>query len=156
MAQTTDALSGADFQIEISDDGATWDDISGSTNAVNPGNTTIMSGETYTGDGAGPIITVGKREPIELDVRIVYTETAGEAFELVRAAADGNRRLYLRYSPGGGNVGDARYTVADSAGAAAAGVLTEVTYPEVDAGSGDPVLAGFKLKAAYLARSVIA
>lgn len=157
MAQTTGAISGKDLKIEVSSDGSTWTNISGSANSVNPGEQTRMTGETYTGDGAGAIITSGKREPMEVEVRIVYTETSGEAFATVKArheSADGS--MYLRYSPKGGQTGEYQYTSATGDGVAAAGIVSGFTYPETDAGSGDPILAGFKLKVPALLQAAVA
>ena len=149
MAQTTGAVAGVGAKVEFSVNGSSWTDISGSANAVDPGDQSGMSGETYTFTGNDAIITAGKNEPIEIDVKIVYTETAGEAFEIVRAQWQTTGRAgYLRWSPRGGSTGQALYT-------SGAGVLTSFKWPPSDAEDGKPIMAGFKLKVSTITKSTL-
>lgn len=141
--QTSDSFALACGQLEVSSDCAIWQDISGSSSTVSGTDQTRMSGEAYTFEGTGAIIQGGKKEPMELVFEIVYSETALEAFEYVRAlfeAATCGSDMCARWSPGGGNVGDAQYTTDK-------GRLVSFTYPPMDATAGGPVMAGFTLKA---------
>jgi|FLYN01.1.fsa_nt_gi hypothetical protein len=149
MPQTTDAISARNVKIEFSTNGTSWTDISGSANAIDSTEQPRMSGESYTASGDTAIVTGGKREPIELEIKIVYTETAGEAFEVVRAAHDSDGVGYLRWSPKGGTTGQKQYTTGK-------GVITGFTYPPIDTSSGDPILGGFKLKVPSITPSTIA
>lgn len=148
MAQTTTALSGVNFKIEISTDGGTtWTDVSGSTNKIGAGEQERQTGDLYTGDGAGAIITGGKLSPVELDIDVAYTETAGEARAAFKAAHDAGGLCQLRLAPAGGTSGDLQYTSATGDGTAANGIITKFPlFPELDAGSADPrtVSVGFK------------
>lgn len=154
MPQTTGSVAMACGLLEIATDNdcAGWLDISGSSNQLSGTEQTRISGETYSFDGDGPIIQGGKREPMELVVQSVYTETALEAFEAARAAfemAGCGPRMCLRWSPAGGAIGDALYTTPR-------GILTSFTYPPIDATAGGPILAGFTLKVGEITRSIVA
>ncbi len=150
MAQTTTAPSCTDAKVEFSTNGSSWTDISGSANSVDPGSQTRQTGETYTHQGDTAIITSGKREPLDITVRVVYTETAGEGWALARAAFEAAGGAgYLRYSPRGGLSGHDQYTTP-------AGILSELNYPTTDATDADPKLLEFTLRVAYLTRSVVA
>jgi len=140
--------------LEIATDNncAGWLDISGSSNQLSGVEQTRISGETYSFDGDTAIIQGGKREPMELVVQSVYTETALETFEAARAAfetAGCGARMCLRWSPAGGAIGDALYTTPR-------GILVSFTYPPIDATAGGPILAGFTLKVSEVTHSVVA
>lgn len=149
MAQTTGAISSKEFKIETSTDGAAWEDQSGIAMKINPGQSQRMSGEAYTPTGDTPIITTGKRQPIEDTVEYVYTEGASELFEDVRAAHEADSDFYLRYSPKGGQAGEFQFSTAK-------GKVTVFSNPPMDAGSGAPVVCSFTLKHAGWTKSVVA
>jgi len=112
---------------------------------------TRMSGETYTLDGDTAIITGGKREPMELAYSIVYTEEMSEAWDEAQGIFEtiGGDDVYVRWSPGGGDVGDWQFT-SDK------GVLAGLTYPGTNAGEGGPIMTGFKVKTAKVTQAVVA
>ncbi|GAF75272.1 unnamed protein product [marine sediment metagenome] len=152
MAQTSDAVALACGLLEVASNCVNYQDIGGSSSTVSGTDQTRMSGESYTFDGDGAIIQGGKREPMELVFEIVYSETALEAFEYVRAlfeAVGCGYHMCARWSPGGGNGGDALYTTGE-------GWLVSFTYPPMDAKTGGPVMAGFTLKVGSITQSVIA
>jgi len=141
MAQTTNAVAMSCARVRISTDSLAWTNISGETNAVNPGDATRMSGETYTFDGIFGIVKGGKIEPVEVEFTIVYTEphsgaymTALAIFESVGCGAT----MYARWSPAGGNVGDEEYEVGNS--------LIKYFYPAVSAGEAGPIVGSFTIK----------
>lgn len=149
MAQTTGALSGVAGKLEVSTDGTTWTDISGSTNTVKAGSQPRDTGETYTFQSDTGIVTGGKRKPIELDVKIVYTRITGEAFEVMRTIHEtAGGYAYLRYSIGGGASGDFLFT-------SAKGVVSSFDYPDSATDDAKPVMAGFKFKTPSLTKSVL-
>jgi len=133
MAQTVVGMSGVNALLQVSADGSTWTDISGSANQVSATEQTRMSGEAYTFEGDYAVVTAGKREPVELAVRVLYTEEAAESFETVRAyfEATGGTPLYFRYSPKGLATG--RLYACEAA------VVTRFTYPPIDAADANPV-----------------
>lgn len=157
MAQTTDAVSMADGDLEYSTNASAWTSLSGSTTTVEDTTQSRMSGEAYTLDGDTALITYGKREPMELTITAVYTEQSGEAFEVVRALFQAGTAVYWRWSPKGiGASGRFVFTTVDGNGAAFPYKITEFTYPGFDAGSGDPIMAGWKLRVAAVGKTTTA
>lgn len=147
MAQTTSVYSMTDGVIEFSTNGSSWTDISGSMNGVEAPEQTRMSGEDYTVSGDKAIVTSGKLEPAEVAAKIVYSETAGEAFEVIRAAWETpGQKVYLRWGRGGS--GSYRYTTD-------AGVLTSFTYPPLSAPDAKPKVLGIKVKTPGITKSVV-
>ena len=141
MPQTTGALSNACAAVEISLDGVTWTDISGSTQSVSDTEQTKMSGEAYTFDGRGPIVKGGKFEPLEVSFAIVYTEVLTEAYEIARAVFEQtgcDTEVYVRWSPGGGLPGTIWLQIY--------GPIVSFTYPALDASTAAPIMAGFVVK----------
>ena len=61
MSQTSTAYSARNSVLEISTDGSSWTNISGSSSSVTPGDGTRLTGTAHTFDGDGPIITAGMR-----------------------------------------------------------------------------------------------
>jgi len=154
MPQTTACVPLACGYLAVARDAAcaSWQDISGSSQSVAAPEQARKSGEAWTFEGDNPIVQSGKREPIEITVEIIYTETDGEAFEYVRGeheSAGCDNHLCLRYSPGGNNPGDALYTTGR-------GVITNFIYPPMNAAEGGPILAGFTLKVPWIDTSVVA
>lgn len=151
MAQTTAEMSGVNAQIEVSSDGAAWTDVSGSANKVDPGDQSRMTAEDYTFDGDQALITRGKLEPMEISVQAIYTETAGEAFEFLRALHEttGGSDCYVRWSPGGGNSGDYLFT-------SLKGQLATFQYPAAEAGEAAPILVEFTVIVPSVTQSAIA
>lgn len=148
--QTANAISQSDCKIEISANGTAWTDISGETASVDPGEQTRQSGVIFTHAGDTAIVTGGKREPIDITIKFVYTEQNTEAAEVLRAIHEAvGGAIYVRYSPKNGATGAAQFT-SDK------GVLTSYTYPATDAGEGKAVMGGIKVKTPKLTRSLIA
>lgn len=150
MAQTTGGLSAVNAKLEISTNGSSWTDISGFSNKITPGGQSRMTGEAYTLDGDTAIIGSGKREPLELNIAVVYTEGAPDPFEVIRAQFEtaGGGALYVRWSPKGGSSTQFQFT-------SDVGVVSEFNWPEADAANADPKLVEFTLKTAKVTKSVI-
>jgi hypothetical protein len=154
MAQTTTAMAAVDATVEISVDGTTWVDVSGSANSVEPGSQARMTGDAYTFEGDVAIITSGKREPLDVSVSALYTETAGESFETVRANFEAGTRVYFRYSPQGvGATGRAVYTASNNGTTAGAVIISELDWPEATADNADPVAIAFTVRCPALVRT---
>lgn len=154
MPQTTNAVakSCAKVMFSIESDCTPWTDVSGSVNAIPAPAQTKMVGEEYTFDGDGALVEVGKMEPFDITVRIVYTETAGEAYLLERTqfllgACAG--RICLYWSPNGGNVGDAEYVTNYAP-------ITSHQWPGVEAGAAGPIMAEFTLRVSTVTPSISA
>ena len=154
MAVTTTAMSAVDATVEVSVNGTTWTNISGSSNSVEPGEQTRMTGVAYVFEGDVGIVTSGKREPLEITVSALYTETAGETFETIRALFEAGTRLYFRYSPQGlGATGRAVYTASNDGATAGACIISNLSWPTAEAETADPVAVSFQVMAPALIRT---
>jgi hypothetical protein len=139
MAQTTTSYSARNSVIEVSTDNASWTNISGSSNSITPGDGSRLVGSAHTFDGDGPVITVGKLDVQESTISILYTETAGEAYETARAvfASTTNNVLYVRSTPLGATTGNYRHTTGK-------GVISSFAqFADIEASSGDPMMLEF-------------
>lgn len=156
MAQTTGAISQAGFKIEVSTDGTSWTDISGAASTVAVEGGEYGVGEQMTAEGAEAVVVPsGKRSPVTVTVNALYTETALEAFAVVRARYEGeDPTIFLRWSPKGGAVGESRLTCAVGGVAALVPIVT-CNLPELDATSEDPALFEFSVRAPGLLRATI-
>lgn len=148
MAQTQNAITFANCKVEISTDGSTWTDISGFATSVSLSGGDRQTGTAFTFDGDTAIVKGGKREPLEVEVNIVYTEGVSDPFETVRAAYEAGSALYVRWSPKGGASGDFLFT-------SDAGIVTNPIYPTGEAGSGDPAAVSFTLLTPKVTKSTV-
>jgi len=151
MAQTTDSIWGGAASVGISVNGSSWTDIVSHGMKVSPEGGDRRVGEAYVFDDENPIVKVGKLNSRSTRVDFVYTETATDAFEVVRAQfeAAGGGTMYVRWSPAGGGVGDAGYT-------SDAGFVSDLRYPDVDSEADGPIVLFFVVHHAALTRALIA
>ena len=153
MAQTTAAMSGVNFDIEVALAGSgTWTNISGSSNMIAVPEQARQTGDDYTADGDPAIVTPGKLSPIDVTVTILFTNESAEAFETVRPwfEADGGSRIDLRWSPQGvGATGRAVFNALNV-------VINGFTYPGPDASAAAPLRAGFKVRVPQIIRTTTA
>jgi len=139
MAQTTGGTSAVNAVVEWSTDGSAWTAMSGHANKVTTSGGQRKTGEIETFDGDTVILTAGKRGSIDVKVMAVYTETAGEIQQIVRARQQAGSVFYLRWTVKAATTGNLRYTTA-------AGYLTDEVFPDVDASDPKPVMCSFTLK----------
>lgn len=139
MAQTTAAVGATATKVEICSS-ASWVDVSGSTNQVNNPEQSRMSGEAYTFTGDTAIVKAGKREPVEVGFRCVYTEEDAEAWEIMRGF----------FETTGGADTDIRWTVQTNVYTITDGVCTRLQYPAADATDANPVVCEFSVKAGVI------
>jgi hypothetical protein len=147
MAQTTGAMSGAAATISYQSGGTgTYTDISGSSQSVDVVSLTKMTGEAYTFDGSYAVLTVGKNEPVEVVVNVLYTDTTTEAYQTMLTAFEQGTLISLKWVPGGATAGADTYTTS-------AGQITAIDLPAIDASSAGPIMASFTLRCASIAHS---
>lgn len=156
MAQTSAAINTVNGVVQMSVDGNTWTDISGSTNKLAQATQEADSGEAATLDGGYMISTAGKVKPVDIEVTTIYTEESTEAYELLFAQWEkAGRPLWLRWSPKGA-YNTRRYTGANGAGTAVAGIMTALDFPTADASEANPVMCKIKVRFARIIRSQVA
>jgi len=150
MTQITGSLSFANVKLEVSNDGFSADtkDISGALAAVTVSGGDRQLAEEYTADGDTAIITAGKRDPVEVTCRIVYTEGATDAFEHVRTEFEPGDAYYVRWSPKGGAGGDFRFT-------SDAGKIRSMGYPQGEVSGGAPMMFEFTVRTPKLTKAAI-
>jgi hypothetical protein len=140
-------------KVEISDDCTSYTDISGETQSIGGTEQTRMSGEAYTQAGGTAIVKGGKREPMEITVNIVYTETDAEVYEVARdifeSTTECGAPVCVRWSPGGGDAGDEQVTTAE-------GILVSFTYPPLDASAAGPIMGAFTIKTPSVSTTIVA
>jgi hypothetical protein len=140
MPQTTGAVTGAAATVSLYS-GAAYVDISGSSQSVDAVTATVTTGEAYTFDGNYAITTIGKYEPVEVTVNIVYTETSTEAWQLARAIFEGRTATQVKWVPLGAASG------ADTYETKTVGYITSIDYPPIDASSAGPIMVSFTVRA---------
>ena len=140
MAQTTGSVSGAAATVSIFVSSA-YVDISGSSQSIDAVTASVVTGDAYTFDGNFAITTVGKYEPVEVTVNILYTETAAEAFQSVRALFEARTATQLKWLPLGAASGADQYETKS------VGYITSMDYPPIDASSAGPVMVSFTVRA---------
>lgn len=156
--QTTGGISkGTNEKVEVSTDGSTWTDISGDVTAVKTSGGEQMVGEQHVASGSYPIVIgSNKVAAVTVEVSIVYTETAGEAFQVVWARFEGAQKsIYMRWSPKGGAVGDERYVCSNDAGTAIAAPIIACLPPEMESGASDVAVATFSVQCPRFVQEVI-
>ena len=113
MAQNTNMMSSVEAQVFYSNDGVTWDDISGTTNGVTVSGGQRSIGKFYTGGGDNaPVVRVGKRDSLELKIKLGYSEGSDPSELYVRARDDYKNKetVYIMYIPKGEITGNKAYT----------------------------------------------
>lgn len=143
MGQTANGMSFVGALVFVSPDGSTWTDVSGhgASVSVSGGDRKVGSQDTFDSDT--PIVMAGSREPVEVTVRYVYTEEAGDPFEVLRGQHETvGGALHVQYSPKDG--------FWFKTGAA---ILVKPGYPGGEAGSGDVVMSELVVKAASLSKA---
>ncbi len=144
MPQTTNSQPTACARVDISATSACtpWTNVSGSVNSVQNTTQTKIVADEYTFDGGAAITQEGKKVPVDLTVRMVFTNVATEAYRLARTAfmdANCDGKLCLRWIPGG-NVGDDGVQTGYMP-------VTAFDWPPIDANAGGPVMATFVVHA---------
>lgn len=137
-------------KIEISvDGGSNYTNISGQSNSLTVGGGDREIGSFFDAQNDTPTLGAGKRQPLELGLRVKYTETDAEAQGVLASAYENATETIVRYSPKGGNTGDRVYT-------SDAGFVQTNPYPGQEVESGDPMRLEFTIIVPKLTKSVAA
>lgn len=147
MAQTTSARSMRNVKLEYMT-GATWNDISGVANSVEVSGGDRSAGEVYTADGDTPLIGYGKREPIDVEANIVYSDNSTEAWAMLEPLYVAGTNLRLRWAVNGLATGSFRF-VADTCN------ITQFGYPGGQVEDGAPILVNMAVKTAKITWATI-
>lgn len=141
MAQTTAAVNGVASQVFIKVAAGSYVDMSGATQSVDAATATVMNSDTYTFDGDNALILLGKYEPVDVTVNILYTEVlTTEPFMVAQAAFAAKDAVRIKWLPKGAAVG------ANTIETAATGFITSIDFPAIDASSADAVMVSFTVR----------
>lgn len=148
-AQTTGAMSAYDLYVGVSAAGSTFTNVSGSTVSVEVSGGERATGSTPTFYSDTPILTAGKRGPLTVTIRGVYSADADELYALAKTQYEtAGGTFYVRWSPMGGDAGDIGYTTSK-------GIIKNPPYAGGDAASGDPILVEVQVECASVTASTI-
>jgi len=138
MAQTTAAINGVVSTVSIKVASGSYVDISGATQSVDAATATIANSDNYTLDGSAAFILLGKVEPVDVTVNILYTEVlTTEPWMLVSAAFAAKSAVQIKWLPKG--TGATNNTIETNA----TGYITSIDYPAIDATSADAIMTSF-------------
>ena len=141
MPQTTAAINGVASTVSIKIAAGSYVDISGATQSVDAATATIANSDNYTLDGAAAFILLGKVEPVDVTVNILYTETlTTEPWMLVSAAFAAKSAIQVKWLPRG--TGATNNTIETNA----TGYITSIDYPAIDATSADAIMCSFTVR----------
>lgn len=159
MTQTTGAFNIRNCKVEVSVNGSSWTDISGSAAGLEAPEQVRVADYQHTLDGDAAIVLPGKLEPTEVTCKFVHTEVASEAAEVLRTAFenDGTGVIYFRYTPRGATTGNYIYTACKDAGTALACPVSSFVYPGAsEANDAKPILGSFKVLVPCFVKSAVA
>lgn len=139
MTQTVGSKTMRSVAIDWSTNSSDWNTIQNTTAAVNPSGGDRMMGEAYTADGDVAIVGAGKREPIDVEVNLVYSEITTESFLKLEPLYTAGTAIRIRWSPAGAASNDYRYTTAT-------GYISSFSYPGGEVETGDPIVTGFTVR----------
>lgn len=148
MAQTTGAKTMRDVAVDWSTNSSDWNNIDGTASAVTPDGGDRMMGEVYTADGDTAILGAGKREPIDVEINVVYSEVTTESFMVLEPLYTAGTPIRVRWTPAGGSTGDYRYTTAT-------GYISSFTYPGGEVETGDPIVTSMTVRTPSIGKAAI-
>jgi len=157
MAQTTTAVSQSNFEVQFSDDGTSWTDVSGVATSVSVSGHEQQIGSINTATGDGPIVTASQKySAADITVSMVYTKTSEEGFDMAMDQWESTDKvIYVRYAPEGGIgtvVGNDVFTLSNAAGSAFAAPIVSILPPALDAGTGEPAMVSLTVRAPKVTR----
>jgi hypothetical protein len=144
-----DGMSSCTMCVEIMT-GTTWTDVSDSMTVVDPPEQTRMVGAAYVFGEDTAVISAGKREPVDVTVRGVWSEGTAAPFYTVYAefTAPCGDMVAVRFTPGGCSTShDTFYTSTTKS------EVTSLTFPGGDAGSADVIMFQFVVHSPDLTRA---
>lgn len=136
-------------KVEISTNGTTWTNVTSLANSISVDGGERMTEDLFVFGADVAEVLAGPREPLEVTLRVVYTEGTNEAWETIRQQYESGGPLYIRWSPLGGTTGKFQFTTD-------AGVITSFGYPAGESGSANPVLCEVTIRTPKITKSVVA
>lgn len=151
MAQTTGSLSMKDCSVAYTTDGTNYNDFSGYAGSVTITGGERTANEFYTFDGVGPIVTLGKQEPLEITVTTIYTEETTGPYLILLPYWNAGSSVGLRWSPRGlvsTTTGELVYTTGF-----AYSRIRQLGYPSGEANAAEPITMEMVIRASAVTTS---
>ena len=142
---TTNAITFKNCRVEYSTNGTVYTLVNAEGTAVEVGDASRVTSDVYAFDSDTALVLAGKREPVDVTVRLLYTDA--DPFDTLLSEFVNANTLYIRWSPKGGTSGTKQYT--------ASGPITTITFPQGEASSPDPVAVSVTIRAAEIAQTTV-
>jgi hypothetical protein len=136
-------------KLEVTNTWGPWIDISGVANAVEVSGGDRITGEAYTADGDRPIVLFGKLEPIDVEGKIVFSDSSIEAWSVLEPLYVNGTNLRIRWTINGAQTGSYRFTT-DTCN------ITAFGYPGGEVEDGAPILIDLSVKTGKITWAVLA
>lgn len=149
MAQTTGAMSFVNCLLEVKIAGGSFADMGGSSNKLEVSGFDRITGKAFSQVGGTPIITAGKLDEGEIKLSLIYTEVSGEAWKTLWDAYLAGTQAQVQWTPKGTGTGNFQFT-------SALGYLKNVTPPQGESASGDPIMCEATLVTGSYSRAALA
>ena len=148
MVRTSDGISFVACDLEVSQDNATWTDLTNYGSSVGTSGGDRATGEANVFGDEIPIVKAGKKASRDLVFRFVYTEGDLEPFHVIRGwdLTEGGI-IYARYWPKGKH--DLNYGF--TSGKA---IITHYDDPSGEAGPGEVVMIELAMKCEEIAEAL--
>ena len=144
--------------VELSTNGTSWTDFSDYLTVVEGPEMTRMSGEAYVFGEDIAVMTGGKREPVEVQLRGVYVESTATtnpfSFVWAEFTADCGYTVHVRWSPAGCTTAHQVFSTATATTDVAE--MTSLTLPGGSADDGSPILWAAVIRAPTIYRATYA
>ena len=120
-------------RIEISPDGTTWTDVSGYSSMLSVSGGDRAIGKFFNFSDDVPQLTPGKRDSLEIALKIALTQANTDADGKARIAYETGAAFYVRWTPGLFASGQKQFT-------SGKGIVKSYQYPQGGAESSDPLV----------------
>lgn len=136
-------------EVEISEAGSVWTDISAMVMTLTQPALTRQTTDTFVGAGDVALVTVGKKVPVDLVFTFLYSEGSSDAWKMLQAIFDDAAKacVHVRWTLKGGDATELRFNTSTSGSAVGAVPITSLVHPGFDKASGaSPVMGGFTVR----------
>jgi hypothetical protein len=158
MALPTGTLSSCTMCVMLSTNGTSWTDFSDYLTVIEGPEMVRQSGEAYVFGEDIAVVTGGKREPVEIQLRGVYVDTTetSNPFSFVWAefTVDCGDMVHVRWAPAGCATTNQVFSTATASTDVAE--MTSLTLPGGSADDGSPILWAAVIRAPTIYRATYA
>lgn len=149
MAQTTSSVViGSSGAVSFATNGSTWNDISGIATAIEVSGGELETTDTYTMGTTTSIVTVGNLGALDVTVRTLYSELAGDFWSTLEGLYTAKTALKVRYAPKSWTTGNIGFT-------STTGYISSFGYPSGEASAAEPIITEIVFRVPSLTKATI-